>query len=61
MSAPAPIGLLFMARSENGLRYLEYLDRKSIRRVIASHAAAEPNAEWIASLLELRDVTPEID
>jgi O-6-methylguanine DNA methyltransferase len=61
MSAPAPIGLLFMARSESGLRYLEYLDRKSIRRVIASHADAAPGTEWIASLLELRDVTAQLE
>jgi methylated-DNA-[protein]-cysteine S-methyltransferase len=61
MSAPAPIGLLFLARSENGLRYLEYLDRKSIRRVIASHADATPGVEWIASLLELRDVTAQLE
>jgi len=61
MSAPAPIGLLFMARSEDGLRYLEFLDRKSIRRVIASHADENPGAEWIASLLELRDVTAQLE
>jgi methylated-DNA-[protein]-cysteine S-methyltransferase len=61
MSAPAPIGLLFLARSENGLRHLEYLDRKSIRRVIASHADTNPGSEWIASLLELRDVTAQLE
>jgi len=54
MSAPAPLGLLFMAASERGLRYLEYLDRRSLKRAIAAHAAAEPGATWEPSVREMR-------
>jgi O-6-methylguanine DNA methyltransferase len=61
MSAPAPLGLLFLARTERGLRYVEFLDRKSIRRVIASHAEQNPGAEWVASLLELREITAQLE
>jgi methylated-DNA-[protein]-cysteine S-methyltransferase len=61
MSAPAPIGLLFMARTERGLRYLEFLDRKSIKKVIASHAAENPGAEWVASLLDLKPITEALE
>jgi O-6-methylguanine DNA methyltransferase len=54
MSAPAPLGLLFMAATEKGLRYLEYLDRKSLKRAIAAHAAENPDAKWEPSVRELR-------
>jgi methylated-DNA-[protein]-cysteine S-methyltransferase len=59
-SAPHPIGLLFLARTEKGLRYAEYLDRRSIKRVIASHADENPGAEWQASLLALKSVTDQL-
>jgi len=61
MSAPAPIGLLFLARTDRGLRYLEFLDRRSIKKVIASHAADNPGAEWTASLLDLKPVTDALE
>jgi O-6-methylguanine DNA methyltransferase len=54
MSAPAPLGLLFMAASDKGLRYLEYLDRRSLKRAIAAHAAENPDATWEPSVRELR-------
>jgi O-6-methylguanine DNA methyltransferase len=61
MSAPAPLGLLFLARTEHGLRYLEFMDRKSIRRMIARHEADNPDATWEASLLELKPVVDQLE
>src|SRR5207247_1173377 len=61
MSAPAPIGLLFLARTAKGLRYLEFMDRKSIKRMIAGHAADCPDAKWEASLLELKPITEQLE
>jgi methylated-DNA-[protein]-cysteine S-methyltransferase len=54
MSAPAPLGLMFMAATDRGLRYLEYLDRRSLKRAIAAHAAENPGATWEPSVRELR-------
>lgn len=59
-SAPAPLGLLFLAGAERGLRHLEYLERRSIKRVIAGHSVAIPGAEWQASLLALKDVADQL-
>ena len=61
MSAPAPIGLLFLARTAKGLRYLEFMNRKSLKRMIASHADALPGATWEPSLLELKSVTEQLE
>jgi methylated-DNA-[protein]-cysteine S-methyltransferase len=61
MSAPPPLGLLFVARTERGLRYTEFMDRKSIRRVIASHEVDTPGATWTASLLELKSVVDQFE
>ena len=60
MSAPSPIGLLFLARTPKGLRYLEFMDRKSLKRMIASHAEACPDATWEPSLLELKSMTEQL-
>ena len=60
MSAPPPIGLLFLARTSRGLRYLEFMDRKSLKRMIASHESEFPDATWDASLLELKAVTEQL-
>jgi O-6-methylguanine DNA methyltransferase len=54
MSAPSPLGLLFIAASEKGLRHLEYLDRRSLKRAIAAHAPSSPDATWEPSVRELR-------
>jgi len=54
VSAPAPLGLLFVATTEKGLRYLEFLDRRSLKRAIAAHAAANPGATWEPSVRALR-------
>ena len=55
----SPMGLLFVARSERGLRYLEFMDRKSLKRMIASHADELPGATWEPSLLELKNVVEQ--
>jgi methylated-DNA-[protein]-cysteine S-methyltransferase len=60
MSAPPPIGLLFLARTSKGLRYLEFMGRKSLKRMIASHEEACPDATWDASLLELKAMTEQL-
>jgi methylated-DNA-[protein]-cysteine S-methyltransferase len=59
-SAPAPLGLLFLAATDRGLRHVEYLERRSIKRVIAARSANIPGAEWHASLLALRNVTDQL-
>jgi O-6-methylguanine DNA methyltransferase len=60
VSAPPPIGLLFIARSAKGLRYLEFMDRKSLKRMIASHGEACPDATWEPSLLELKGMADQL-
>src|SRR5262249_1748705 len=61
MSAPQPIGLLFLARTPRGLRYLEFMNRRSLKRVIATHAEANPGAVWEPSLLELKAYTEQLE
>src|SRR5262245_16044886 len=61
MSAPTPLGLLFVAVTERGLRYVEFMDRKSIKRVIASHEAENPGAVWEASLLKLKPIVDQFE
>jgi O-6-methylguanine DNA methyltransferase len=57
----SPIGLLFLARTDLGLRHLEFMDRKSLKRVIASHADTAPGGTWEPSLLELKDVVDGLE
>lgn len=61
MSAPSPIGLLFLARTAKGLRYLEFMDRKSLKRMIAKHQPNDPEATWEPSLLELKGMTEQLE
>ncbi len=61
MSAPQPIGLLFLARTAKGLRYLEFMNRKSLKRMIADHTHEGPDAVWEPSLLELKPVTEQLE
>jgi O-6-methylguanine DNA methyltransferase len=61
MSAPAPLGLLFMAASPTGLRYLEFMDRRSLKRTIASHEVNEAGTLWEPSLRELRPLADQLD
>jgi len=57
----SPVGLLFLARTPRGIRYIEFMDRKSLKRVIASHEAALPGATWTPSLLELKPAVEQLD
>jgi methylated-DNA-[protein]-cysteine S-methyltransferase len=59
--ASSPLGLLFLARGERGLRYLEFMDRRSLQRVIEAHAAILPGATWEPSLLELKPVVDQLE
>ncbi len=61
MSAPAPIGLLFLAATERGLRYVEFMDRRSLKRTIAAHAADNPGATWEPSVRELRPLAEQVE
>lgn len=57
----SPIGLLFLARTEKGLRYVDFMDKKSLKRMISNHAADYPDAQWEPSLLDLRDAVDQLD
>jgi O-6-methylguanine DNA methyltransferase len=57
----SPVGLLFVAKGPRGLRHLEYMGRKSIKRMIAGHAAQYPTAEWTPSLLKLKSVIEQLE
>jgi O-6-methylguanine DNA methyltransferase len=61
MSSPSPLGLLFLAATEHGLRYVEFMDRRSLKRTIAAHAAANPDATWEPSVRELRPLAEQIE
>lgn len=61
MSAPSPLGLLFMAATERGLRYLEFLDRRSLKRTIAAHAPENPGATWEHSVREMRPLADQLE
>ncbi len=57
----SPLGLLFVARSPRGLRYLEYMDRRSLKRTIGGHERTAPDATWEPSLLELKPVVDQLE
>ena len=59
MSAPAPLGLLFMAASEKGLQVVEYMDRRSLKRTLSDHTTSETTFE--ASLHGLRPLADQMD
>jgi O-6-methylguanine DNA methyltransferase len=59
--ASSPVGLLFIARTPRGLRHLEFMDRRSLKRAIAAHESEHPGAEWVASLLELKPVVEQLE
>ncbi len=61
MSSPNPLGLLFLAASERGLRHVEFMDRRSLKRTIASHEASAPGATWEPSLFELRPLADQLE
>jgi methylated-DNA-[protein]-cysteine S-methyltransferase len=57
----SPIGLLLLVRSGQGLRYVDFLERRSLKRAFATHAADVPEAEWVPSLLELKPVVDQLE
>src|SRR5690349_1408777 len=57
----SPLGLLFLARTERGLRYLEFMDRKSLKRMIGAHEAELAGARWEPSLLELKPWVDQLE
>ena len=57
----SPVGPLFLARTANGLRYCEFMDRRSLKRMMAAHGADSPEARWEPSLLELKGVAEQLD
>ncbi len=57
----SPLGLLFLARTERGLRFLDFLERKSLKRAFAAHAETVPDAKWEPSLLQLKAVVDQLD
>lgn len=57
----SPVGLLFLAHTGKGLRFVEFMDKKSLKRMIAGHAAEYPDATWEPSLLDLRPVVDQLD
>ena len=56
-----PVGLLFLARTPKGLRHLEFMDRKSLKRMVAAHASEHADAQWEPSLLELKPFVEQLD
>src|SRR5215472_7105149 len=61
MSAPQPLGLLLLAATDRGLRHVDFMDKRSLKRAIAAREAAEPGAQWEPSLLGLRPLADQID
>jgi methylated-DNA-[protein]-cysteine S-methyltransferase len=57
----SPLGLLFLARTERGLRFVDFLERKSLKRAFAAHAETIPDAKWEPSLLQLKPVVDQLD
>ncbi|NOT34161.1 MAG: methylated-DNA--[protein]-cysteine S-methyltransferase [Candidatus Eisenbacteria bacterium] len=57
----SPVGLLFLAGSDRGVCHLEFMDRKSLKRVIAGHSPLHPGATWTPSLLELKPVVDQVE
>lgn len=57
----SPLGLLFVAGNETGLMHVEYMDRKSIKRMIAARTERYPGATWEPSLLDLKDAVDQLE
>lgn len=57
----SPLGLLFLVRSERGLRHLDFMDRKSLKRMIKDRSAGLDEPEWVASLMDLKDIVKQLD
>ena len=57
----SPVGLLLLVHSERGLRFVDFLERRSLKRAFAAHAQAVPGAVWVPSLLELKPVVDQLE
>jgi methylated-DNA-[protein]-cysteine S-methyltransferase len=57
----SPVGLLFLARTEAGLRYLHFMDRRSLKRTIAAFEPENPGAQWNPSLLGLKAFVDQLE
>ena len=57
----SPVGLLFLARTEAGLRYLHFMDRRSLKRTIAAFEPENPGAQWNPSLLGLKPFVDQLE
>ncbi len=60
ISAPSPLGLLFAAATEKGLRYLKFMDRRSLKSVRTKLEPENPGALWEHSVRELEPVARQI-
>lgn len=61
VSAPAPLGLMFLAATGRGICHAEFMDRRSLKRTLQSHAAAHPGVEWAHSVSDLRPLAEQLD
>lgn len=61
MSAPQPLGLLFLASGPRGLRHLAFMDRRSLKRTIAMFEPSSPGMSWEPSLYDLRPLADQLD
>ena len=61
MSSPNPLGLLFLAASDKGLRHVEFMDRRSLKRTLAAHDESNAGATWEPSLFELRPLADQLE
>ena len=61
MSAPQPLGLMFVAATERGVRHLQFMDGRSLKRVLADLAPSEPGATWEMSVERLRPVSEVLE
>lgn len=61
MSAPQPLGLLFLASGGRGLRHLAFMDRRSLKRTIAMFESSSPGMQWEPSLYDLRPLADQLD
>jgi O-6-methylguanine DNA methyltransferase len=57
----SPVGLLFLARTEAGLRYLHFMDRRSLKRTIAAFEPENLGAQWHPSLLGLKPFVDQLE
>ncbi len=61
MSAPEPLGLVFLAITERGLRYVKFMDKRSLKRMVADHSGENPGAVWEHSITDLRPLADQFD